>query len=443
MEEKNNIFAAADSGEYLAKALNGKFYSILRVDPQKNRVLVLHSRDYPQAVNTEMDWNAYMSRYGAILTAEGQERLRKRLSSEALLSEAKNGEVNFYIDISYLKENQTNWLTVSVLLEKNTDGAWFANMFIWKSNSEHLMRSIIDMYVYETCDYFIYLDVRNNSFVMFNGNPLETSRIAEVSDDYEKAAAEYTENFVVEEDKEMVVRKMSLKYIIKQLENNKVYSFTTGVIDPVRGYTRKQLTYRYYDRQAGKVLLCRNDVTEIYLEERARQRELEAARLKADTDPLTGLFNYGGISRRVDDLLLKKEKLSAMLVLDLDNFKQVNDSLGHQEGDHLLWKVAQALQLQNHGTYLCGRVGGDEFVVFLYGIDDKKQAEETAYHICETVKSLTLPENLSGLVSCSIGGAFAPEEGTDYRELFKSADRRTYQAKRLGKNRFLMEDMDE
>ena len=73
----------------------------------------------------------------------------------------------------------------------------------------------------------------------------------------------------------------------------------------------------------------------------------------------------------------------------------------------------------------------------------EKQAEETAYHICETVKSLTLPENLSGLVSCSIGGAFAPEEGTDYRELFKSADRRTYQAKRLGKNRFLMEDMDE
>ena len=191
------------------------------------------------------------------------------------------------------------------------------------------------------------------------------------------------------------------------------------------------------------MLLCRNDVTEIYLEERARQRELEAARLKADTDPLTGLFNYGGMSRRVDDLLLKKEKLSALLVLDLDNFKQVNDSLGHQEGDHLLWKVAQALQLQNHGTYLCGRVGGDEFVVFLYGIDDKKQAEETAYHICETVKSLTLPENLSGLVSCSIGGAFAPEEGTDYRELFKSADRRTYQAKRLGKNRFLMEDMDE
>ena len=120
------------------------------------------------------------------------------------------------------------------------------------------------------------------------------------------------------------------------------------------------------------MLLCRNDVTEIYLEERARQRELEAARLRADTDPLTGLFNYGGMSRRVDDLLLKKEKLSALLVLDLDNFKQVNDSLGHQEGDHLLWKVAQALQLQNHGTYLCGRVGGDEFVVFLYGIDDKK-----------------------------------------------------------------------
>ena len=422
----------------LTAALGRRFYSILRVDPARDTVLILQSRDYPQAVQTQMDWGTYLERYGGIVTPQGRERLQKRLSGPALLAAAANGEHSFSLEVPYLKGRRTNWLTIHAALDRQAGGELYADIFVRQSNDEHLLHSIIDMYVYNSCDYFVLLDIHNNSYMMINSNPLETARFSAVCDKYESALVEYARSFVVPEDQEAVIRKMSIDNVARQLEDKEVYSFTAGVEDPERGYTRKQLTYRYYDRAAGTVLLCRTDVTEVYLEERARQRELESARLRAETDPLTGLLNHGGISRRAGELLESSPLPAAMLVLDLDNFKQVNDTLGHLEGDRLLCKVAQTLQLQSGPDALQGRSGGDEFVVFLPGTAPSR-AGDCARQICEAVSLLTLPENAPRSVSCSIGAAFAPEDGRDYQSLFRVADRRAYQAKRLGKNRYLLE----
>ena len=128
------------------------------------------------------------------------------------------------------------------------------------------------------------------------------------------------------------------------------------------------------------VLLSRTDVTEIYLEEQARQKELQAARVRAETDPLTELLNYGGIKSQVEEALKQENAYYALPFLDLDDFKKVNDVLGHQEGDRLLWKVAQILMLQTEDNDLCGRIGGDEFLVFMRHIRDREQAETCARH---------------------------------------------------------------
>lgn len=427
----------------LNTVLNKRFFAILRVRPEKNRVFVLQNRDYPEAVGTEMDWDVYLERYCRILPEQERKKLRASLSQAALLAAAESGSHRFSMDFSYLKGRRTNWVTVSAVLDRQPGEDWCADLFVWQSNKEHFLRSIIDMYVYDTCDYFIYLDMRHNSYVMFSSNPLERSRIPVSGGDYENAVAEYAQKYVVPEDREAAIKKMCLKHVAKQLAENEMYAFTVGVEDPVRGYTRKQLSYRYYDRGAGTVLLCRTDVTEVYLEERARQKELEAARLQAETDPLTGIFNYGGISRRIEEILAGGTEEAALLVLDLDNFKHVNDTLGHQEGDRLLWKVAQTIQLHTGADGLQGRIGGDEFVVFLYGAGIRKQAEECAGKICEAVHCLSLPENGPHSVSCSIGGAFAPEEGKDYQTLFRMADQRAYQAKRLGRNCYLLDSQGE
>ena len=428
-----------DVNSEITEVINKRFYAVLRVRTNKNTVLVLQNRDSMELINTELDWDDYLKRYAAILTEEGSEKLLNRLSSSALIYEAESGNSSFAIEVSYIKENRTNWVTISVVLSKE-DGEWNADMFVWPSNEEHLLHNIITVYVYNTCDYFVYLDINDNSFIVFGSNTLEKKRLMECSTDYMEAMIEYANRYVVPEDREMTIRKMDINYVVKQLERNNAYSFTTGVDDPERGYTRKQLTFRYYDRRGGKILLSRTDVTEIFLEERARQKELEAARQLAETDPLTGILNYGGMSRQAGELLEKRSGMCAMLILDIDDFKKVNDTLGHLEGDRLLWKVAQTVQMLSGSNSIQGRVGGDEFVVFMYDLKDRKRAEDCAKQICEAVNSLSLPERSPRSVSCSIGVAFAPEEGEDYQTLFRRADQRVYTAKRLGKNRYLVSD---
>lgn len=73
------------------------------------------------------------------------------------------------------------------------------------------------MYVYNSCDYFVLLDIHNNSYMMINGNPLETARFSAVCDKYESALVEYARSFVVPEDQEAVIRKMSIDNVARQL----------------------------------------------------------------------------------------------------------------------------------------------------------------------------------------------------------------------------------
>lgn len=428
-----------DVHDKLVEVIDRRFYAVLRVKTKENKVLVLQNRDCGELINTEIDWDVYIDRYAKILTEEGSEKLLKRLSSSALIAEGENGNTSFSIEVPYFKNGRTNWVTVSVILDKYGD-EWSADIFVWPGNEEHLLHSIINLYVYDMCDYFACVDIRSGKFKMFSNNMLEKKRISELGDNYETAVEEYTKRYVVPEDREMTVSKMRLENVLEQLEKNRVYSFSIGVEDPKRGYTRKQILYRYYDRYGGKILLSRTDVTDFFFEERSHKKELDKARRLAETDSLTGILNYGGMSRQATELLQRGAELSAMLIIDLDDFKMVNDTLGHLEGDRLLKKVAETLEALSGPDSLQGRVGGDEFVVFLYNINNRKRAEDCARRICEAVSLLALPAGGPESVSCSIGVAFSPNEGEDYHTLFRSADQRVYKVKRIGKNRFLTSD---
>ena len=101
-----------DARSELESALAQRFYAILRVDPARNTVLILQSRDFPQSVDTEMDWDDYLERYSRILTSSGRERLFGEFSARALLRRGEGGEGHFSLDLPYLKGAATNWVTV-------------------------------------------------------------------------------------------------------------------------------------------------------------------------------------------------------------------------------------------------------------------------------------------------------------------------------------------
>lgn len=159
----------------------------------------------------------------------------------------------------------------------------------------------------------------------------------------------------------------------------------------------------------------------------------------AHHDALTGLPNRTLFSERLKQALLRGEehgKLTAALCLDLDNFKNINDSLGHAFGDKLLRALGTRLrrELREHDTL--ARLGGDEFAVVLTGLDNREAACNTARRL---IAAITPPFHIEGhqfSVGVSIGIALSPDDHQQAEQLLRYADMALYEAKRNGRNRF-------
>lgn len=126
--------------------------------------------------------------------------------------------------------------------------------------------------------------------------------LPESSSDYEQELTEYANTFVEEEDRERVLSEIRLDRVLNQIEQNGVHSFSYGIMDSKRGYTRKRLDYRYHDRKNKIILVSRTDITESYFEEENKRQALERAFVYAQTDPLTKLLNLRALSEKINIL---------------------------------------------------------------------------------------------------------------------------------------------
>ncbi len=173
-------------------------------------------------------------------------------------------------------------------------------------------------------------------------------------------------------------------------------------------------------------------------------RSGEKVRSLAFNDNLTGLPNrvmFGRSLKRALAEACRHGGQVALLYIDLDHFKNINDTLGHQVGDHLLTAVArllvETLQTGNGGNDpLLSRLGGDEFAVLLSGSGVVTQSASVARRIIESVKQPLLLNDAQCYIGASVGIALYPEDGRDAEEMVRSADLAMYQAKRNGRNNF-------
>ncbi len=176
-----------------------------------------------------------------------------------------------------------------------------------------------------------------------------------------------------------------------------------------------------------------------------RRSEQQVSRL-AHYDSLTGLANRVQMSQALEQILAApsgRERACAVLMLDLDRFKHVNDTLGHPAGDALLKQVAQRLERAIDGHGRCGRLGGDEFQVIVPGHQDRHTLGHMAQEI---INSLSQPYSIQGqsvVIGASVGIALAPEHGSTSDELIRNVDLALYAAKDAGRGvyRFYAEDL--
>ena len=198
-------------------------------------------------------------------------------------------------------------------------------------------------------------------------------------------------------------------------------------------------------------MLIRTDVTDLWEEEQARIAKLQHALELAHTDLLTKVLNKQGFISKAEQYLSQIKKLqhsqldssTALLFIDLDNFKPVNDTLGHQVGDQVLQAVARLLRHKVKPEDLIGRYGGDEFVILVKQVRNLEVLTELAHKIVSAMGTLEYEGKDDVVVSCSLGAALAPQDGTDLTQLIYIADQRLYDAKHRGKNTAILEDLPE
>ncbi len=170
-----------------------------------------------------------------------------------------------------------------------------------------------------------------------------------------------------------------------------------------------------------------------------QQRALERVAL---TDSVTGLANRAMVTVRIDQALATGVRPLALLMVDLDRFKTVNDSVGHQVGDLLLVSVADRLRSAVPDGALVARLGGDEFVVLLQGPTADVAEEVAAGLVAELNRPYDLASGHRLVSSASVGVAVVPDAGSTRLDLLRDADLALYRAKELGRNQFVVCDDD-
>lgn len=416
--------------EILAKILANLCLATFCVDLNNGQMRVIVNNSRLQDFMASFDYEDYCAHAFHGKLSDHIDLLRK-ISLEKLreYAEQEKNEISFNFEISSI---QDSILKLTLYFTNLKQGSYCYLVFTREQKSD-ILTAIAKRYIYDNCDYFIFLDGRRNSYVSFSVNKDSTTPPPFISDDYERDIVLYADTYVTQEERDHTIYEMMLARVTEQLDRKGSHVFYTSVKENGR-ISRKRLEYRYYNKQERMILLYRSDVTEIYDQNFHYAQELQAAVNRAYTDPLTTLLNYQGMTELATTNLKNNEYLSkALMFIDLDNFKAVNDTYGHLKGDEILKAVAEVLKSCTRDKDVKGRIGGDEFEVLLDDVKSHRATIEIGKRILEGIERIPYDHGIETELSCSIGIAFAPLDAKTFPDLVKVADDRVYEAKRLGK----------
>ena len=169
------------------------------------------------------------------------------------------------------------------------------------------------------------------------------------------------------------------------------------------------------------------------------ENRINLLQTRAEQDSLTKVFNAGTTKRLVEEYLSNPEAHCAMLIIDIDNFKRINDCYGHMTGDNVMVCAANAIKKQFRANDIVGRIGGDEFLVLMKDIADVRIVACKCSQIIAAFNTLCVGKMQKGHLSCSIGAAVSCTDQVAYNAMFLCADKAMYQTKQSGGNNYIVE----
>ncbi len=222
-------------------------------------------------------------------------------------------------------------------------------------------------------------------------------------------------------------------------------AFIAPILDERNNVLSAMLFFGPTGFQAGRLLMQLAEILSrtmsLYLQRKNAEQRLMHASLH---DALTGLPNRIYLTHQLEDML-RSGQPAAVLYVDLDRYKLINDTLGHSVGDQVLIDVAKRLRESIRRTDIPGRMGGDEFILLLPELRDRAQIEQIARKVLAAIERPFVLMNRAYFLSASIGVAVSPDDGTEAQLLIKCADTAMYQVKSEGRNnvRFFVGDLSD
>ncbi|TAH68149.1 MAG: diguanylate cyclase [Anaerolineaceae bacterium] len=170
-----------------------------------------------------------------------------------------------------------------------------------------------------------------------------------------------------------------------------------------------------------------------------QKRELDSLEYKATRDPLTGVYNREVTIKKIEKYINgNKNGKHVLMFIDFDDFKKVNDTHGHLLGDRVLTHVIGSIKNVFTEGEIIGRIGGDEFAVFIGYIENNQAIKDKADTLIDALNTTYVDDNSEISISGSVGIATYPDDGIHYEQLIQCADRALYQVKSKGKNNYML-----
>jgi diguanylate cyclase (GGDEF)-like protein len=217
-------------------------------------------------------------------------------------------------------------------------------------------------------------------------------------------------------------------------EENREFEYIRDFLDGTKKWILFTMHLRISPHNGHRMLF-------VYSRDIDDQKRKEVELLKAaTTDSLTSLYNHEATLQRIDSVLqdAKQRGMHALFIIDLDRFKNINDTLGHQGGDRALCTMAAMLQKNFRADDVLGRIGGDEFIAFMKNVPTADIIELKAAELVKSLHILLCEDNEKQcMLSASIGVAIA-QEGDTVQTLYKKADAALYDAKAQGRNGYAL-----
>lgn len=297
-----------------------------------------------------------------------------------------------------------------------------------KENHENLLKEkMLKSSMKVNAHFYIEANITKNEVLILGDEMLISSNRL----DYESFMEEHILSIIHPDDVEAVMKAVTLQNMKKQFYEKNVNLFEIEY---------RHLGGEFYNWAIAKVHLIefQDELNVVIMSHNIQEKKEEEQKLryKAEVDSLTGILNRGAIESRIQETIKHVSSMNALFIFDLDNFKNINDKMGHMQGDLVLKDVGTVLKSVFSSTDLIGRLGGDEFIVLMKDLKDIESVKSIASKLLQLLEKTYEKNGESITISASIGIALSPYCGTTFRELYNVADKALYDVKESNKNAF-------